>query len=751
MINLPTLRSRFNPFKSAAVPLVQRAATTTLKNPNPLKAWLLAQEEFGSASTIPKGRDYANSVWVYACLNTWTQLAQVPILLKREDDTGTVNVEIGEVHFLLKNPFPGQTTSDFLELIILHLGIYGQAFILRNDGDITKKQLPQFLRLVNPDQFVIKKEDVDSNGKVFRRTLMLRGGRERKIPAEGYIQIKLPNPCDDNNGLSPIAAARLTIDADYSARIHNKAQMANRGRIEGVVTYESQHVNNLGKLHDLKRIFNEFFVGAQNAGQYIHSAGIKDIKQLSQSMKDLDWLEGQKLSREEICAIFGVPPNMVGILDRATFSNYDQAAKSLWTEQNMPLGNRIANKLQMEIVDPHQRPPATLCFDFQNSVPVLADNTTEKITQYTELITKGRLTPEMSAQIVGLDIGETEQIHTTVLIPTNLIPAEDVLLPPDPPSTPATPAEPSAEELALRIAELILESQATKLEAKEAEAQAVLDLDEAKVREASRERLRTNVWRAHIVQRTPFERKMASGLKAFFFSQRKEVLKNADLFIGQNLKAVGGDAVIDKSIFGDLAGRLFDRKAWNKQIKKTFGTLLDDVVRIAANLFLQEIDAPLDTLNEGIIATFRAQQNVLLERVNDSTVVRLTAVQKDLEASILSGTPVGEVADQMKSSLKHVFNVRESDRTRIARTEINRGFSGGRFEQMKASGISLHEWLSARDSAVRDTHSSSHVGVDGDIVPIGEKFRNGLEYPLDPSGSAAETINCRCITVAVVE
>ena len=748
MIDLPTLRSRLNPFKSATVPLVQRA-TATLKNPNPLKAWLLAQEEFGSSNTIPKGRDYANSVWVYACLNTWTQLAQVPLLLKREDDDGTVNVELGEVYFLIKNPFPGQTTSDFLELIILHLGLYGQAFILRNDGELTKNQLPRFLRIINPDQFVIKKEDVDSSGKVFQRTLLLGNQRERKIPVDGYIQIKLPNPYSDHNGLSPIAAARLTIDADYSARIHNKAQMANRGRIEGVVTYEPQHVNNLGKLHDLKRLFNEFFTGAQNAGQYVHSAGIKDIKQLSQSMKDLDWLEGQKLSREEICAIFGVPPNMVGILDRATFSNYDQAAKSLWTEQNMPMGNRIANKIQMEIVDPHQRPPATLCFDFQNAVPVLADNTTEKITQYTNLITHGRLTPEMSAQIVGLDIGELQEIHSTVLIPANLLPAEDILLSPEPPPPPAPPPEPDTEGLAVRIAELMLEAQEAKQAAEDEAVKVELIDEQAEVRAADRERLRANIWRAHIVQRTPFERKMAASLKTYFFQQRKEVLKNADLFIGQHLKAGTGTekTIVDRSIFGDLPGSLFDKKKENKKIKSKFKTLLDDVFRIAAIQVLEELGKPLDFFNEGILTVYRQQQDILLEQVNQTTIERLTAVQKDLEKALLSGTPVGELADQMKSSLKHVYNIREHDRTRIARTEINRGFSGARFEQMKSAGISTHQWLSARDSAVRDTHSA----IDEDIVVIGEKFSNGLEYPLDPAGPAAETINCRCVALAVVE
>lgn len=34
--------------------------------------------------------------------------------------------------------------------------------------------------------------------------------------------------------------------------------------------------------------------------------------------------------------------------------------------------------------------------------------------------------------------------------------------------------------------------------------------------------------------------------------------------------------------------------------------------------------------------------------------------------------------------------------------------------------------------------------VDGEIREIDEKFSNGLMFPGDPSGGAAEVVNCRC-------
>jgi hypothetical protein len=90
---------------------------------------------------------------------------------------------------------------------------------------------------------------------------------------------------------------------------------------------------------------------------------------------------------------------------------------------------------------------------------------------------------------------------------------------------------------------------------------------------------------------------------------------------------------------------------------------------------------------------------------------------------------------------------------RIVRTEINRAanvgaMAGGstfQFEQQK-------EWIAAMDNRTRGTNPKDHANhreLDGNIVNDGTAFtdvRNGdnLQFPGDPSASAASVINCRC-------
>jgi hypothetical protein len=59
----------------------------------------------------------------------------------------------------------------------------------------------------------------------------------------------------------------------------------------------------------------------------------------------------------------------------------------------------------------------------------------------------------------------------------------------------------------------------------------------------------------------------------------------------------------------------------------------------------------------------------------------------------------------------------------------------------KAKGADIvKQWDSTLDGRTRESHQK----LDGEIREVEEKFSNGLLYPGDSSGRAAEVINCRC-------
>jgi len=69
---------------------------------------------------------------------------------------------------------------------------------------------------------------------------------------------------------------------------------------------------------------------------------------------------------------------------------------------------------------------------------------------------------------------------------------------------------------------------------------------------------------------------------------------------------------------------------------------------------------------------------------------------------------------------------------------------------MKASGVEFKAWITSGDDAVRPDHRQAGSDYAAGI-PIDQPFIVGgepLSYPGDPTGSAGNIINCRCLQVA---
>lgn len=115
-------------------------------------------------------------------------------------------------------------------------------------------------------------------------------------------------------------------------------------------------------------------------------------------------------------------------------------------------------------------------------------------------------------------------------------------------------------------------------------------------------------------------------------------------------------------------------------------------------------------------------------------------ITQEISRGIASSLPYREIA-------RNIGNVSGAPLSRaktIARTEghrIQQTSSRDAQYAAKAKGADVvKQWDAALDGRTRD----SHRRVDGEIRELDEKFSNGLMFPGDPNGSAAEVVNCRC-------
>ncbi|GAA0637297.1 hypothetical protein GCM10009535_12040 [Streptomyces thermocarboxydovorans] len=76
-------------------------------------------------------------------------------------------------------------------------------------------------------------------------------------------------------------------------------------------------------------------------------------------------------------------------------------------------------------------------------------------------------------------------------------------------------------------------------------------------------------------------------------------------------------------------------------------------------------------------------------------------------------------------------------RSETAATEA-RSFGG--HDAAEASGVGFKQWVTTSANP-----RSQHAAMNGEKVPLGGAFSNGLRWPGDGQGDAAETANCRCL------
>lgn len=119
-------------------------------------------------------------------------------------------------------------------------------------------------------------------------------------------------------------------------------------------------------------------------------------------------------------------------------------------------------------------------------------------------------------------------------------------------------------------------------------------------------------------------------------------------------------------------------------------------------------------------------------------------LQKKIASEISRGFTTGSTFSEIARNVSAYAGISRNNANRIVRTEghrITETAAHHAQQKAKARGADVVKiWDASLDAKTRP----SHVRVDGEIRELDEKFSNGLMFPGDPSGKAAEVINCRC-------
>ena len=130
----------------------------------------------------------------------------------------------------------------------------------------------------------------------------------------------------------------------------------------------------------------------------------------------------------------------------------------------------------------------------------------------------------------------------------------------------------------------------------------------------------------------------------------------------------------------------------------------------------------------------------LYTRLGEDVALLKKKITAQVSRSVATGMTYAQTAKQLENYTRIGYN----NSIRIARTEGHRIQTTATMDAMTAAKDKgadvVKQWDSTLDGRTRD----SHAQVDGEIRELNKPFSNGLDFPGDPDGDAAEVINCRC-------
>lgn len=154
-------------------------------------------------------------------------------------------------------------------------------------------------------------------------------------------------------GKTPLGIARDTIGNAIASSQFGGNLFKNGTKLSGILSV----VQKLNKEQRKEVIdgWNESYQGISNTGKtgLLHNGAT--FTPMSMTANDAQFIETMKFQRSEIAGIFGVPPHMIGDLDKATFSNIEHQGISYVIHSCMPHLVNFEQSVYRDLLTPSER------------------------------------------------------------------------------------------------------------------------------------------------------------------------------------------------------------------------------------------------------------------------------------------------------------------------------------------------------------------------------------------------------------
>lgn len=267
---------------------------------------------------------YGKQLWVYVVVSKRARAtARLPLPVYDRDDLNRPRNDAHPLGKLLNRPNPAMSGFDLWLWTSSTFDIYGETFWLK------QRKAGQVVALYPYHPTAMSYDDQAGSWTFDNGKRKVSG-----IADTDLVHFRGFNPDSMTRGMSPLEPLRATLENEWSARTATSS-FWRRGARPG--TYLT-HKGNLSQpaAERLKAQFETIAAGTVHTGSTIVLEEGMEPKPMMLTAEEAQYIETRKLNREEVCAAYDVPPPVVHILDRATFSNITEQMRSMYRDTMAP-------------------------------------------------------------------------------------------------------------------------------------------------------------------------------------------------------------------------------------------------------------------------------------------------------------------------------------------------------------------------------------------------------------------------------
>lgn len=271
------------------------------------------------------------------------QIAKLPLKVYNNPDEPDARERVreGPLVDLIRRPQRNMGKSALIRSIVSNVCVHGNCVAVPIQ---TRAGVPP-TEIIVPSASYWSTRTID---RVLFYELNIGAGTPLRFTEDEVLHFSWWKPGAGHWAPAPIEALRVTLLSEDATQRMTIASFENGARPQGAFTIEGNPP--IEEVERARAELSGIYSGVDNTARFaILTANAKWLT-MSHSIVESDLINLRKLNREEVAAVYDIPPPVVGILDHATFSNITEQHLMEYMDTIQPWTDMIQEVFDVQLI-----------------------------------------------------------------------------------------------------------------------------------------------------------------------------------------------------------------------------------------------------------------------------------------------------------------------------------------------------------------------------------------------------------------